>query len=165
MSSTDTKIQTQTPSSGAILLADIIYYFHILIVLFIIITPFTNMLSLLILHVTFSICLLLHWKANNNVCSLSMLESYLRGVDRESTFSHQFIAPVYDISSSDWCHISTILTLILLFISLSKLFKIFNSNQFSEKWKLCKDIYNEKYDDPVDKMIDLYKCFVFKLFI
>ena len=165
MSSTDTKIQTQTPSSGAILLADIIYYFHILIVLFIIITPFTNMLSLLILHVTFSICLLLHWKANSNVCSLSMLESYLRGVDRESTFSHQFIAPVYDISSSDWCHISTILTLVLLFISLSKLFKIFNSCQFSEKWKLCKDIYNEKYDDPVDKMIDLYKCFVFKLFI
>ncbi len=165
MNTTDTKIQTHTPSSSSILLADIIYYFHVLIVLFIIITPFTNMISLLILHVTFSICLLLHWKANSNVCSLSMLESYLRGVDRDSTFSHQFIAPIYDISSSDWCHISTIITLVLLFISLSKLFKIFSSDHFSAKWKLCKEIYNQKYDDPIDKMIDLYKCFVFQMLI
>jgi hypothetical protein len=153
------------PSSGAILLADLIYYFHILIVLFIIITPFTNILSLLILHVTFSICLLLHWKANSNVCSLSLLESYLRGVERDSTFSHQFIAPIYDISSSEWCSISTIITIVLLFISLTKLVKIFNTGNFSAKWKACKEIYNRKYDDPIDKMIDLYKCFVFKLLI
>ena len=141
--------------SGNVILADLVYYFHVLTILFVVITPFTNIISLLILHVTFCICLLLHWKMNSNVCSLSILESYLRGVERTDTFTHQFVAPMYDISSTQWCDISTILTIVLLFISFSK---ILNSEKFSKTWYECKEIYNKEYTDKIDKFIDFYKC-------
>ena len=74
-----------------IILANIIFVFHIIIILFILIAPFTNKIALLILHIVFSLCLLLHWHLNSNVCSLSILESHLRGLDYTNTFSHQFI--------------------------------------------------------------------------
>ena len=143
-----------------IILADIIYYFHIIVVLFVIFAPFTNIISILLLHITFCICLLIHWKMNSNVCSLTVFEGYLRGVDRTNTFTHQFIAPMYDISSSTWCDISTLIVIIVLFISLCKIFK---SPKLKTMWVECKKIYNKTYTDKVDKIIDLYNCFAYQM--
>lgn len=139
-----------------IILANIIHYFHIIIILFVVLAPFTNIISILILHITFCICLLVHWKMNSNVCSLTVFEGYLRGVERTRTFSHQFISPIYDISETNWCTISTIIVLIVLFISLCKLAK---SDKLKKMWFECKEIYSTKYTDKVDKWIDLYNCF------
>lgn len=150
---------TSVPATN-IILADIIYYFHIIVVLFVIFAPFTNIISILLLHITFCICLLIHWKMNSNVCSLTVFEGYLRGVDRTDTFTHQFIAPMYDISATTWCDISTLIVIIVLFISLCKIFK---SPKLKTMWVECKKIYNKTYTDKVDKMIDLYNCFAYQM--
>lgn len=147
-------------SSFNIVLADIIYYFHIAVVLFVVLAPFTNIISVLILHITFCICLLIHWKMNSNVCSLTVFEGYLRGMDRTHTFTHQFISPIYDISSTTWCDISTLIVIIVLFISVCKVMK---SNKLKNMWSECKKIYNTPYPNKVNQLVDLYTCFAYQL--
>jgi hypothetical protein len=70
-------------------LADLVFLFHCLIIIFVLFAPFTNIPAILILHITFAICLFTHWYANSNVCSLTVLEANLRGLDRTDTFTHQ----------------------------------------------------------------------------
>lgn len=51
---------------------------HLIIVLFIIITPFTNSNYLLLLYVITVPFIILHWVMNNNTCSLTVAEKYIR---------------------------------------------------------------------------------------
>ena len=116
--------------------ANIIWLFHLLVILFIILAPFTKIPAILILHITFSICLLVHWGANNNMCSLTMMECYLRGLPPNDTFMHQLISPMYDISSSDLNELVHIVTYLTMFISIYYLYN-------SEKFKECLICYNK----------------------
>lgn len=126
----------------SIILANIIFLFHCLIIAFVILAPFSNIPALLVLHISFTICLFVHWYANSNACSLSLLEASLRGTDTSNTFTHQFIAPMYDISSSDWSNFVWIITTILLCISL---YTLYNNTKFKEAWNCYtnnKHMYN-----------------------
>lgn len=136
-----------------IILANIIFVFHIIIILFILIAPFTNKIALLILHIVFSLCLLLHWHLNSNVCSLSILESHLRGLDYTNTFSHQFISPIYNISSTIWNDFTTIITLILMYISIIQLI---NNNIFYKIIDTC----TENNKTVVSKLLCLQKLLI-----
>lgn len=89
---------------------------------------------------------------NENICALSMFESYVRGVDRHTTFTHSLIAPIYDISSSDWSNMVTILTIILMYISF---YKIITSKQLALSIELCKQV--SKTSD--NKFIEYLNCF------
>jgi hypothetical protein len=120
---------TECKDSGTILLANCISIFHTLVILFVLFAPFTNTPAILLLHITFAICLLVHWWANNNICALSYMESKLRGTDYTESFTHKCIAPVYDISKTEWSKICQIITIILLFISM---YKLYNSKKSSE---------------------------------
>lgn len=150
-----------TNNNKNVFLANIIYYFHMCIVLFMIIVPFTNIPSLLILHIVSGICLLIHWKLNSNVCSLTLLEAKLRGINRVHTFTHEFIAPIYDISSTSWSHICSILTIVLIYISF---IKILNSKDLKNTWDKCKLLYNSK-GNIESKMSQYLECIkpLFKL--
>ena len=125
-----------------IVLANFIFMFHTLIILFILFAPFIDIPAILILHITFSICLLVHWWANNNICSLSLLESKLRGMDHTESFTHKFIAPIYDISQTEWSRICIIITIILLCISSYKLY-------YSKKTFKMMECYNKLRQDPI----------------
>ena len=103
-------------------LANIIRIFHILIILFILIAPFTNLTALLILHITFSTSLLVHWIFNSNECSLTLLESRLRGLPSNESFSYKFISPMYNISNTDWSYFCYIITISLMCVSIYKLY-------------------------------------------
>ena len=92
---------TKSKQSTNIFLANCISIFHTLVVLFVLLAPFIDIPAILILHITFSVCLLIHWWANNNICSLSYIESQLRGTDHTESFTHKFIAPIYDISKTE----------------------------------------------------------------
>jgi len=136
----------------SLLLANLIFIFHCLVVLFVLFAPFTNIPSLFILHITFCFSLMVHWYSNSNVCSLSIMESYLRGADsRENTFTHQFIAPIYDISDSEWNYIVWIITIIVLSISLYKLYH-------SEKLKVALECYRETQPEG-SKFMHFINCF------
>lgn len=141
-------------------LANIIYYFHLFVIFCVIVLPFTNIPAYLILHIVGSISLLLHWKTNSNICSLTLLEAQLRGIDRVNTFTHDFIAPIYDISNTDWSEICTLITLILLFISIIKLV---NNQKAKQMWETCKQINNTRYDSFLTKMSEYMKCFAIHL--
>lgn len=150
--------------STNIFLANCIYVFHIFVILFVLLAPFIDIPAILILHITFSICLLVHWWANNNICSLSYIESQLRGTDRTESFTHKFIAPIYDISKTEWSRFCKIITIILLCISL---YNLYYSKKTAEIFKCYnKLIQDEEFlKKPFLSRLSLY-IFCFKdLFI
>lgn len=144
------------PSILTLLLADSIFVFHCLIILFVLFAPFTNVPAILILHITFAISLMVHWNANSNVCSLSILEANLRGLDtREDTFTHQFIAPVYDISATEWSNIVWVITTVVLLISI---YKLYYSDKFKTAWKCYSEIESgETFSDKIGQFLECFK--------
>ena len=101
-----------------------------MVILFVLLAPFFNYTNILILHITFSVSLLVHWLSNSNECSLSRLESYFRGIDNTCTFSHQFIAPIYDISQTNWDTMCYLIVLVTMCISMYRLFSHPKMNMF-----------------------------------
>jgi hypothetical protein len=77
---------------------------HILVVLFVIIAPFSDSNYLLIMHIILIPFIVLHWILNNNTCSLTVAEKYIREIsygiksDDKDCFVYQFIAPIYDFN-------------------------------------------------------------------
>lgn len=140
--------------STNIFLANIIYAFHVAVIIFILLAPFSNIPAFLILHVTFSFSLLLHWYNNNNECSLTYMEAKLRGLDRTESFTHKFIAPLYDISRTEWSRICYIVTIVLMFVSIHYLY---NSDKVSQAWK-C---FTDRNSDPEYKNLPLYRRIIF----
>ena len=132
-----------------IFLADVIYTFHIFIVLFVLIAPFSNIPAILILHIVSSASLIIHWLANSNTCVLTVLESQLRGISKDNTFSHHFISPVYDISETEW---STFCYLITIFLLIVSLYRLQNLQEFKQAI-LC---YNDHTKTTYEKMY----CFI-----
>lgn len=145
------EVNTPEVQTKSVLLANLIFIFHCLVVLFVLFAPFTNIPALFILHITFCFSLIVHWYSNSNVCSLSIMESYLRGDCRENTFTHQFIAPIYEISESEWNYIVWIATIILLFISIYKLYH-------SEKLKIALECFRETQSEG-SRFTHFINCF------
>ena len=78
------------------MLTKIIQLIHVLIVLFIILTPFIGNEYMLSLHCLFVPLMMLHWATNQSVCALTEVEKFVTGskVD-EDTFFGKVIGPVY----------------------------------------------------------------------
>lgn len=118
-------------------LADVIWLFHVVVVLFVLLAPLSNTPYILLLHFVFGLCLIVHWAANSNACSLTVMECQLRGVPVTQSFSHKFIAPVYDISQTSW---STLVYSVTIFTMIVSLYKLYNSNSFDAFKKQVSDI-------------------------
>lgn len=104
------------------ILANLIWLFHLGVVMFVLFGPFIDNPMYLLLHITLCISLLTHWYSNNNICSLSILEAKLRGVNYTQSFTHSLISPIYDMSKTQWSSITFFVTLVLLCISLYKFY-------------------------------------------
>jgi hypothetical protein len=119
------------------LIADIIYIIHSLIVLFVLFGGilYSNDSGVLILHITFAISLIVHWYANSDMCSLTILESQLRGAPIDQTFSHKIISPIYNISKTDSNKIAYFVTFIVLFLSIYFLIHTTKWKEFLKCWE------------------------------
>lgn len=117
-----------------------------MVILFVLFAPFFNYTNILILHITFSLSLLVHWFTNSNECSLSRLESYFRGMDSTCTFSHQFIAPIYDVSQTNWDTICYAIVFITMGLSIYKL-------AIHPKMNIFKKCYNNE-----ESFLNKMKC-------
>lgn len=137
-------------------LADCIAFFHTLVVLFVIVVPFLDVTCLLVLHVTFTISLLVHWWANSNVCSLSVLEAQLRGLDYTESFTHKFVAPIYDISKTTWSNIVWLVTVLLLCISFIKLYR---SKVWEEVYTCFGNVYRKSLNTETS-FIERFQMYV-----
>lgn len=102
---------------------------HIIVILFVIGAPFTNSNYLLLMHVIVIPFIMLHWVLNNNTCSLTVAEKYLREktygikVNDDECFSYKFIAPIYDFNKNfdTFSYFTYVLTFGLWSISTYKL--------------------------------------------
>lgn len=103
------------------LLANIVFILHVFVILFFIYAPFSNCIEILIIHILFSIGLVVHWITNSNICFLSVLEGYFRNINYNNTFTHQFISPFYDIPENVWNKIIYIITFCLFSTSIFNL--------------------------------------------
>ena len=90
---------------------------HLTIILYVLTVPFTNVVALNIVNVSLTLCLMIHWYFNNNLCSLSLIESKLSGVSPSETFMHRLVSPIYDISESK-------LNIIIWFITIFSLLSL-----------------------------------------
>ena len=104
--------------------AILIRLIHILFVIFIIITPFIQNLKwiYLVLHVVVIGSLVLHWATNEDVCFLTWLECYVKGVPKSESFIHSLVSPIYKIADSDLKNIIHTVTPLLGSISFYRLF-------------------------------------------
>lgn len=141
---------TEVTKKEALILANFIRLFHIGVVLFMLLIPFIGSIPLLILHITFGISILVHWIGNNNMCSLTLIESKLRGIEIKDGFIHQFIAPVYNIPKFLSQKLLYIILIILIVISIIKVSK---SKQWSH-FKMCL-----KQNTSDNKITHFFKCF------
>jgi len=138
----------------SILLANLVYIFHLIIILFVLLAPFSNIPYLWILHVAFCVSLIVHWLGNSNVCSLSMIESQLRGLDYTESFTHQFISPVYDISKSTWSRICYMLTIGLTSISLYKLYNSIKLQESISCFRKSDQTFLQKYSSCLSILME-----------
>lgn len=154
-------VTNNTSDETNLFLANCISIFHIVIILFVLIAPFTNIVSLLILHVVFCMSLLIHWVGNNNTCSLSFFESKLRGMHYTESFSHKFIGPIYDISSSTWSDICYIITITLMILSIYLIYKSDKISVVHQKYKdICEMIKQTPNNFTTSEKIKMYMlCF------
>lgn len=105
--------------------------FHIFVILFVVTTPFiTTDVMILLLHIVSIFSLIIHWAANNTICSLTLLESKLRGIPMEHSFIYSFIAPIYQflhlemISENNLSTLVYLIVILLMVFSLIKIYKL-----------------------------------------
>ena len=78
----------------------LIKLFHICIILFTILTPFTNIHKYIFLHILFVPLLIFHWKLNNDTCALTEIEKLItKEKNNNKTFIGSIIGPVYEPKS------------------------------------------------------------------
>lgn len=142
-----------------IFLANMIHLFHVVVIVFVLLAPFSNIPAFLILHVTFSFSLIVHWYNNNNECSLTYMEAKLRGLDRTESFTHKFISPLYDISKTEWSKLCYIITIVLMSVSI---YYLYHSDKVSKAWQCFNDTsINPEYKQMpfYEKLIVGFNCF------
>ncbi len=77
-------------------LCNLIFLLHVLLVLFVIIAPFTRDFRVQLIHAVVVPSILIHWAFNDNTCCLTVLEGCLRGgVPRDKLFFERLVGSVY----------------------------------------------------------------------
>lgn len=80
-------------------LVSVVKIIHWLLILFIVAIPFTYNEFLLTLHTIVIPGIVMHWLTNNNICSLTFLESKLSGVSVDKTFISRILFPFFEIDN------------------------------------------------------------------
>lgn len=105
------------------LLANVCWVLHVLFVLWVFVTPFTNNEPMLVLHLIVMPFLWFHWLLNDDTCALTLAERTLRGVPSEESFFHNLVSPVYKIRDSDLRSASWAISVLLWLATLAKVLR------------------------------------------
>ena len=77
---------------------------HLVVIIFVLAAPFSNSNYLMLLHIIVVPFIILHWLLNNNTCSLTVAETYIREktvgtkVNSQDCFTYKLVAPIYDFN-------------------------------------------------------------------
>ena len=124
----------------------LINIFHVIIILFVVLSPFLNINFLLLLHAVVVPFIMLHWMANDNNCILTLIEKKIRmeisGTlpKNSDCFTCRLIEPIYDFksknqSSSKFIYIGTILLLLITLFKIGYKFKTGQIRYFTDFYK------------------------------
>jgi hypothetical protein len=119
---------------------------HLLLILFIVITPFLNTNYYLLIHIIIVPFIILHWLTNSNVCALTIGEYYLREkitgvpVQNQDSFFARLVEPVYDFKKNNQAEAIIIysFTLALLGLSFGKLLMKKYRGEIKSWWDLLR---------------------------
>ena len=98
---------------------------HLLFIIFVVVTPFTNYITILGMHFITIPFLILHWILNNDVCFLTEIEHKLSNKPRNKTFFGRLIQPVYRFNQQFENHFLYTVTIMLWLITLIKIISLY----------------------------------------
>ncbi len=119
---------------------------HLLVIIFILLAPFSNSTFILLVHVIIVPFIMLHWLLNNDTCAVTEMEKFVRSqmeggrpVANGECFSYKIIGPVYNFISenADYSKYTWLLTLGLWGISLYKVNDKYKSGSIHKLFKLA----------------------------
>ncbi len=130
-------------NDGILLLINIL---HLIVIIFVVGAPFSNSNYLLFMHVIIIPFIMLHWALNNNSCSLTLMEKFIREktygteVKDDECFTYQFIAPIYDFNKNyeAFSNFTYLATFGLWSVSVYKLFNRIQDNEINKLYDLTK---------------------------
>jgi hypothetical protein len=113
---------------------------HLIVIIFVLGAPFSNSNYLLMMHVIIVPFIMFHWYLNNNTCSLTVAEKFIRqktygnDVNDDDCFTFKFIAPIYDFNKNneDYSSFTWVLTTVLWGISVFNLSRKFGNGEIKE---------------------------------
>ncbi len=118
---------------------------HILVILFVVITPFTNSLFLLFLHSFIVPFIMLHWLLNNDTCAITVAEKFVRiqmnggnPVNDDDCLSYKVIGPVYNFMNQnvDYSKWTWTMTTTLWLITMTKLYYKYQDGEININYQL-----------------------------
>lgn len=134
-------------------IANIIAVLHFLFICFISLGWLSNKPIILIAHAFICFFLMVHWLTKSDMCALTLLESYFRDIPHDDTFMKQLVSPLYVITNKQCEIISWIVVIIVMCISISKIYK---SDVLPVFFECMKTIYNssELYNTKMKMYMD-----------
>ena len=85
---------------------NIIFFIHLVFLIFILVVPFTNdrrnleFYSLLIPFIFY------HWSVNDDTCALTQAEMVITGQKKEETFMGRVVGPIYKMEENEINHLT-----------------------------------------------------------
>jgi hypothetical protein len=103
-----------------LILVILIKLFHLLIISFVLFTPFlTSNPLILLLHISFCFLLMIHWICNDDSCFLTFLEKKIRGLENnQQTFLSSIFNSIYIIKDYSFNKLIWLSTIFLTFYSI-----------------------------------------------
>ena len=82
---------------------NVVFVMHSLFVFYVLLVPiFSVSIQLLGLHVALLVCIIVHWRLNNDVCFLTFVEQQLYPEKaKEDLFVQRLVGPVYNVTNHD----------------------------------------------------------------
>lgn len=119
----------------------IVNVIHFLVILFVVLTPFSNNTLLLLLHSFVIPFIMMHWYLNNDTCAITVMEKAIREqlsngtkVSDQECFSHKIIGPVYNFVNEhvDYSNWTWMMTTILWLITMYKMYGKYQSGSLQQ---------------------------------
>lgn len=98
---------------------------HFLFIAFVVVTPFTNYINILGIHLITIPFLIMHWVLNNDICFLTEVEHKLSKKPRNKTFFGRLIQPVYRFNQQFEKRLLYTVTIVLWLITLKKIINLY----------------------------------------
>lgn len=118
---------------------------HIILFLFVLLVPFSDDTSILLLYAISVPNLLLHWAFNSDVCTITMIEKFvsskiINGYDNNNCISCKIIDPIYTLPTTyaNKMNIINIVMIVLWLFVIFKLVKKYKKGKFKNIFEFFK---------------------------